>query len=186
MAACWKRSWKAACTLVCFRWVVWGLTDRPYGYLRPSEKWQLQRKQIWKRQTVNQVTACVRYARTRLLDWRFTIFKFAFVEATTFRRPLMSSENLNFNKVKTLNNKPSFFNTQTVSKILWRVIAETSLPAAHSFSPSNSPTQNRACLSNISASRAAYMDVQKQYPFETVAVCVLPNHIHAISRLKVS
>ncbi len=24
------------------------------------------------------------------------------------------------------------------------------------------------------------MDVQKQYPFETVAVCVLPNHIHAI------
>ena len=48
------------------------------------------------------------------------------------------------------------------------------------FSPSNSPTRNRACLSNISASRAAYMDVQKQYPFETVAVCVLPNHIHAI------
>ena len=36
------------------------------------------------------------------------------------------------------------------TKILWRVIAETSLPAAHSFSPSNSPTQNRACLSNIS------------------------------------
>ena len=66
------------------------------------------------------------------------------------------------------------------TKILWRVIAETSLPAAHSFSLSNSPTQNRACLSNISASRAAYMDVQKQYPFETVAVCVLPNHIHAI------
>ena len=24
------------------------------------------------------------------------------------------------------------------------------------------------------------MDVQKQYPFETIAVCVLPNHIHAI------
>ena len=35
-------------------------------------------------------------------------------------------------------------------------------------------------MSNISASRAAYMDVQKQYPFETIAVCVLPNHIHAI------
>ena len=66
------------------------------------------------------------------------------------------------------------------TKILWRVIAETSLPAAHSFSLSNSPTRNRACLSNISASPAAYMDVQKQYPFETVAVCVLPNHIHAI------
>lgn len=48
------------------------------------------------------------------------------------------------------------------------------------FSPSNPPPRNRACLSDISASRAAYMDVQKQYPFETVAVCVLPNHIHAI------
>ena len=48
------------------------------------------------------------------------------------------------------------------------------------FSPSNSPTQNHACLSNTSASRTAYMDVQKRYPFETVAVCVLPNHIHAI------
>ncbi|WP_254342195.1 REP-associated tyrosine transposase [Neisseria subflava] len=35
-------------------------------------------------------------------------------------------------------------------------------------------------MSNISASRTAYMDVQKQYPFEIVAVCVLPNHIHAI------
>ena len=34
--------------------------------------------------------------------------------------------------------------------------------------------------------RAAYMDVQKQYPFETVAVCVLPNHIHATSELKFS
>ncbi|EEH62824.1 conserved hypothetical protein, partial [Neisseria gonorrhoeae 1291] len=66
------------------------------------------------------------------------------------------------------------------TKILWRVIAETSLPAAHSFSPSNPPPRNRVCLSDISASRAAYMDVQKQYPFETVAVCVLPNHIHAI------
>ncbi|EEP69532.1 hypothetical protein GCWU000324_00004 [Kingella oralis ATCC 51147] len=41
-------------------------------------------------------------------------------------------------------------------------------------------------MSNISASRAAYMDVQKQYPFETIAVCVLPNHIHATSELKFS
>ena len=28
------------------------------------------------------------------------------------------------------------------------------------------------------------MDVQKQYPFETVAVCVLSNHIHAIWMLR--
>ena len=80
MAACWKRSfceaktklqrsWKAACTLVCFKWVVWGWTDRPYWYLRPSEKWQLQRKQIWKRQTVNQITACVRTAHTLRVDF---------------------------------------------------------------------------------------------------------------------
>lgn len=27
-------------------WVVLGLTGRLYWYLRPSEKWQLQRKQI--------------------------------------------------------------------------------------------------------------------------------------------
>ena len=35
-------------------------------------------------------------------------------------------------------------------------------------------------VEHIDLLRAAYMDVQKQYPFETVAVCVLPNHIHAI------
>ena len=35
-------------------------------------------------------------------------------------------------------------------------------------------------VEHIGLLRAAYMDVQKQYPFETVAVCVLPNHIHAI------
>ena len=33
----------------------------------------------------NQRVGCVRYARTRLLDWRFAIFKFAFVEAATFQ-----------------------------------------------------------------------------------------------------
>lgn len=55
-----------------------------------------------------QPTVCVAAPHTQLLDCRFAIFKFAFVEATTFRRPLMSSENLNFNKVKTLNNKPFF------------------------------------------------------------------------------
>lgn len=35
-------------------------------------------------------------------------------------------------------------------------------------------------VEHIDLLRAAYVNVQKQYPFETVAVCVLPNHIHAI------
>ena len=54
----------------------------------------------------NQRVGCVRYARTRLLDWRFAVSTFNFVEASAFRRPPMSSENISFNKVKTLNNKP--------------------------------------------------------------------------------
>ncbi|EGC64651.1 hypothetical protein NMB9615945_1179 [Neisseria meningitidis 961-5945] len=86
-----------------------------------------------------------------------------------------------FNEVKNLKQQTIPSPTpKPQTKILCRVIAETSLPAAHSVSLSNPPPRNRACLSNISTSRAAYMDVQKQYPFETVAVCVLPNHIHAI------
>ena len=41
-------------------------------------------------------------------------------------------------------------------------------------------SKSRLLVEHIGLLRAAYMDVQKQYPFETVAVCVLPNHIHAI------
>ena len=41
-------------------------------------------------------------------------------------------------------------------------------------------SKSRLLVEHIDLLRAAYMDVQKQYPFETVAVCVLPNHIHAI------
>ena len=40
--------------------------------------------------------------------------------------------------------------------------------------------KSRLLVEHIDLLRATYMDVQKQYPFETVAVCVLPNHIHAI------
>ena len=40
--------------------------------------------------------------------------------------------------------------------------------------------KSRLLVEHIDLLRAAYMDVQKQYPFETVTVCVLPNHIHAI------
>ena len=47
-------------------------------------------------------------------------------------------------------------------------------------------SKSRLLVEHIGLLHAAYMDVQKQYPFETVAVCVLPNHIHVISSLKVS
>ena len=40
----------------------------------------------------NQRVGCMRYARTWLLDWRFAVSIFNFVEASAFRRPLMSSE----------------------------------------------------------------------------------------------
>ena len=35
--------------------------------------------------------------------------------------------------------------------------------------------KSRLLVEHIDLLRAAYMDVQKQYPFETIAVCVLPN-----------
>ena len=34
--------------------------------------------------------------------------------------------------------------------------------------------KSRLLVEHIDLLRAAYMDVQKHYPFETVAVCVLP------------
>ena len=54
----------------------------------------------------SQRVGCVRYARTRSVDWRFAVSTFNFVEASAFRRPPMSSENVSFDKVKTLKNKP--------------------------------------------------------------------------------
>ena len=70
---------------------------------------------------------------------------------------------------------------QPQTKILWRVITETSLPAAHFFfTVKLADPKSRLLVEHIDLLRAAYMDVHKQYPFETAAVCVLPNHIHAI------
>jgi len=31
--------------------------------------------------------------------------------------------------------------------------------------------------------RFAWRDVQKRFPFETIAVCLLPNHLHCIRQL---
>lgn len=36
---------------------------------------------------------------------------------------------------------------------------------------------------HIGLLRAAYGHVQKSYPFETVAICVLPDHLHCVWRL---
>jgi len=36
-------------------------------------------------------------------------------------------------------------------------------------------------IAEIDRLREAYRSVQKRRPFETVAICVLPDHLHAIS-----
>ena len=40
--------------------------------------------------------------------------------------------------------------------------------------------KSRLLVEHINLLRAAYIAVQKQYPFETVAACVMPNHMHTI------
>ena len=42
-----------------------------------------------------------------------------------------------------------------------------------------------ALVRNIDALRQAYRSVQQSRPFETIAICVLPDHIHAIWELPV-
>lgn len=36
---------------------------------------------------------------------------------------------------------------------------------------------------NVEELRSAYRRVQRDYPFETIAICVLPDHIHALWKL---
>ena len=43
--------------------------------------------------------------------------------------------------------------------------------------------QSQLLVQHIDWLRQAYGNVQKYYPFETIAICVLPNHIHAIWQL---
>ena len=93
---------------------------------------------------------CGTHARGCLIDGLpfqlLTSLKLALSDGLQYRLKASTATKLNLKKqiIPSSTLKPQ-------AKILWRVIAETSLPAAHSFSPSNSPTQNRACLSNISA-----------------------------------
>ncbi|MDH5858167.1 REP-associated tyrosine transposase [Lampropedia aestuarii] len=43
--------------------------------------------------------------------------------------------------------------------------------------------QSRLLVEHIERLRNAYGKVQQSHPFETVAICVLPNHLHAIWQL---
>ena len=92
---------------------------------------------------------CGTHARGCLIDGLpfqlLTSLKLALSDGLQYRLKASTATKLNLKKqiIPSSTLKPQ-------AKILWRVIAETSLPAAHSFSPSNSPTRNRACLSNIS------------------------------------
>jgi putative transposase len=70
------------------------------------------------------------------------------------------------------------------SAYLCRVTDVPFLKAANSSSPSRSPTGRVTCwFRHIDRLRRIYADVQRRRPFETVAICVLPDHIHAIWRL---
>lgn len=43
--------------------------------------------------------------------------------------------------------------------------------------------KSRLLVEQIALLRSAYGQVQQTHPFETIAICVLPNHLHAIWRL---
>ena len=75
----------------------------------------------------------------------------------------------------------SFSNTQTTNKNpMARYRRNFIAGGTFFFTVKLADPKSRLLVEHIGLLRAAYMDVQKQYPFETVAVCVLPNHIHAI------
>ena len=40
--------------------------------------------------------------------------------------------------------------------------------------------KSRLLVEHIDLLREAYTFVQKHYPFETIAICVMPNHLHAV------
>ena len=99
----------------------------------------------------------------------------------------MSSENISFNKVKTLNNKPFLLQHPNHKQKSYGALSQKLHCRRHIlFTVKLADPKSRLLVEHIDLLRAAYMDAQKQYPFETIAVCVLPNHIHATSELKFS
>ena len=78
-----------------------------------------------------------------------------------------------------------FSNTQTTNKNpMARYRRNFIAGGTFFFTVKLADPKSRLLVEHIDLLRAAYMDVQKQYPFETVAVCVLSNHIHAIWMLR--
>ena len=106
----------------------------------------------------------------------------------------MPSENISFNKVKTLKNTPFLLQHPNHKQKSYGALSQKLHCRRHIlfhrgtffFTVKLADPKSRLLVEHIDLLRAAYMDVQKQYPFETVAVCVLPNHIHATSELKFS
>ena len=93
----------------------------------------------------------------------------------------MSSESVSSNKVKTLNNKPFLLQHPSHKQKSYGALSQKLHCRRHIlFTVKLADPKLRLLVEHIDLLRAAYVDVQKQYPFETVAVCVLPNHIHAI------
>ena len=93
----------------------------------------------------------------------------------------MSSESVSSNKVKTLNNKPFLLQHPNHKQKSYGALSQKLHCRRHILfhRQTRRPKIAPACRTYRLITCGLY-DVQKQYPFETVAVCVLPNHIHAI------
>jgi putative transposase len=60
----------------------------------------------------------------------------------------------------------------------------THIPGAtYFFTVTLADRSSRLLVERVHALRSAYRRVQRRHPFETVAVCVLPDHLHAVWRL---
>ena len=93
----------------------------------------------------------------------------------------MSSVNIGFNKAKTLNNKPFLLQHPNHKQKSYGALSQKPYCRRHilfhckTLRPEIAP----ACRTYRLRVRLIWIRKNK-YPFETVAVCVLPNHIHAI------
>ena len=96
-------------------------------------------------------------AHTRLLDWRFSV----------------STSNF----VKTLNNKPFLLHHSNQKQKSYGALSQKLHCRRHIlfYRQTRQPEIAPACQTYRLRVRPTWM-----CPFETVAVCVLPNHIHAI------
>jgi putative transposase len=55
--------------------------------------------------------------------------------------------------------------------------------ATYFFTVTLADRRSRALVEHVDVLRKAYSTVHSAHPFETVAICVLPDHLHAIWRL---